>query len=87
MSPDRFDHLLSLIAPIITKNDSIRATIPPDERLTITLRFLASGGSEQALSNYFQVGKSTVSVIVDEVCDAIWNNLQEYVRRPKNKQD
>ena len=87
MSPNRFDHLLGLIAPIITKDDSIRATIPPEERLAITLRFLACGETQQALSQYFQVGKSTVSKILEEVCDAIWDNLQEYVRSPETKQD
>ena len=42
MSPNnRFDHLLGLIAPIITKDNLMRATIPPEERLGIT--FLVFG--------------------------------------------
>ena len=73
MPPNRFDHLLGLIAQIITKDDSTRATISPEERLAIMLRFLASEETKQAPSQYFQVGKSTVSIVFEEVCDAISN--------------
>ena len=45
MSPNRFDHLLELIKLMIMKKNAVRAPIPPDERLTIALRFLASGES------------------------------------------
>ena len=60
---NRFDHLLGLIAPVITKDNLMRATIPPEKRLVITLGFSASGETQQALSQYFQVGKLTVSNI------------------------
>ena len=79
MSPNRFDHLLELVKPMITKKNAVRAPIPPDERLAITLRFLASGESQTSLSYYFKIGKATVCGIVKEACEAIWTPLQDYV--------
>ena len=59
MSPNRFEHSLELIKPMIMKKNAVRAPIPPLERLAIALRFLASGES-QTLSYYFKIGKETV---------------------------
>ena len=60
MSPNRFDHLLELIKPMIMEKNSVRAPIPPDERLAIVPRFLANGKSQTSLSYYFKIGKATV---------------------------
>ena len=44
MDPCSFDELLSLVAPRISKRDTIcRLAIPAAERLTVTFRFLATG--------------------------------------------
>ena len=44
ISPQRFDHFLTLVGPRIKKNDTnFRKTISPAELLVIILRFLASG--------------------------------------------
>ena len=41
ISPDRFDHLLGLVTPLIAKKDTIfRKAILACERLALTLRFL-----------------------------------------------
>ena len=53
MPLNRFGRLLELIKPMIMKKYAVRAPILPDERLAITLRFLASGESQTALSYYF----------------------------------
>ena len=72
MSPERFDHLLRLVGPLITKkNTRFRDAIPAGERLAITLRFLASGDSQISLSFMFRVGRKSVSRIVSETCKAI----------------
>ena len=71
MPPNRFDHLLELIKPIIMKKKiEFIARIPPDERLTIPLIFLASGEtffrtSETSLSYYFKIGKATVMLYTE----------------------
>ena len=77
ISPERFDHLLQLVRP----------PIPPNERLAATLRYLASGDTKQSISFQFKLGKSTVSGIIDEVCEAIWDALSDYVKAPKTLEE
>ena len=55
MSPERFDHLLSLVSPYITKkNTNFRKAISAAERLAVTLRFLASGDPQASLHYHFR---------------------------------
>ena len=84
MSPERLEHLLTLVGPRITKKPCrSRKSISPGERLTLTLRYLASGESQQSLSFSFRIGRTTVSTIVNETCEAIWKVLsQQYVTPP-----
>ena len=49
--------------------------ISPAKRLTLTLRFLATGESFRSLSFLFRISKSAISYIVQEVCRAIVANL------------
>ena len=73
MSPERFDHLLGLVENSITKEDTnFRKAISAGGRLAATLRFLASGESQQSLSFVYLIGKSTLSRIIRETCDAIF---------------
>ena len=52
MSTERFDHLLSLVTPLIFKRDTkFRKLIPSNERLALTLRFLATEESQISLSS------------------------------------
>ena len=88
MSPERFEHLLSLVAPRISKQKTkLREPIGPAERLCITLRYLASGDSQQTQSFHFRVGKATVSKIIAETCNAIWLCLKEdYLKPPRTRE-
>ena len=62
MSPERFEHLLSLVGPIISKrNTHLRESISAEQRLVITLRFLSSGDEQKSLSYSFRIGKTRVS--------------------------
>lgn len=88
MSPDRFEHLLSLVGPSIQKRDTnFRNSIPAAERLALTLRYLASGDSQQSLSFNFRISASAISRILSETAAAIWENLSEYVRPPMSKEE
>ena len=89
MSPDRFDHLLSLIEGRIAKKDTkFRKSITPAERLAITLKFLATGDSQQSMSYSFRVGKATTSNIISETCEAIYECLKDtYLSPPKSSED
>lgn len=89
MSPERFEHLLSLVGPRISKqNTSMRECISAAERLTLTLRFLASGDSQQSVAFNFRIASPTVSHIIRETCAAIWNSLAEqYLKPPHTSAD
>ena len=89
MSPESFDHLLSLVSPLISKHTTkLREPISAAERLALTLRFLASGNSQQSMSFSYRVGRQTVSSIIKETCRAIWQVLNEkYLRAPNLPDD
>ncbi|KAL4104838.1 hypothetical protein QTP88_020114 [Uroleucon formosanum] len=79
MTPETFNNLLNLIEPKIRKEDTkFRLSIPANERLALTLRYLATGDSFASLSLLFKVSKSSISSIVPEVCTAIIEELQDY---------
>ena len=89
MSPERFQHLLGLVSPLITKKDTkMRAAITAEERLAVILRFLANGDSQQSLSFSFRMGKATVSKIVAETSEAIYEVLKnDFLATPKTQED
>ena len=90
MTPERFEHLLSLVGPLITKvNTKMRQAISAAERLTLTLRYLASGDDQQSISFSYRIGKTTVSHIIKETLNAIWYNAlkDKYVSPPKSATD
>ena len=89
MSPDRFEHLLSMVGPSIQKkNTHLRESISAEQRLVITIRFLSSGDAQQSLCYSFRLGKSTISSIISETCAAIYENLNaEYLRSPDSEEE
>nr|XP_012559876.1 uncharacterized protein LOC105846060 [Hydra vulgaris] len=84
MSPERYEHLLSMVAPSITKKPCrSRQTISPSERLTVTLRYLATGDSQLTQAFYFRLGRTTVCNIINETTKAIWDVLKPcYLKAP-----
>lgn len=81
MSYNTFNQLLALIAPKIKKEDTrFRKSIPPNERLALTLRYLATGDSFASLALLFRISKASISSIIPEVCTAIIEELQDYVQ-------
>lgn len=89
MSPERFNHLLTLVGPLIAKKPCrSRNTITEAERLMVTLRYLATGEAQQTQAFYFRLGKATVSKIVRETCIALWEALNEtYLKTPSTSDD
>lgn len=84
MTPQRFDHLLSFVkADLSPRPNSFRQGLSAEEKLLVTLRYLATGNSQQSNSFNFQLGRSTVSQVIKQTCDAIWNRLAEtYMKFP-----
>jgi len=64
------------ISSRITKQDThMRSAISPRLRLQITLRYLSGPASFTILEDIFRVPKSTLSKLIPEVCDALWQEL------------
>ncbi|XP_043257511.1 protein ALP1-like [Colletes gigas] len=89
MSPAAFTHLLALIEPysIRMEDTKLRRAISPEERLSVTLRYLATGLSFSALSSEYLIDLSTVISIVRTTCDQIWKILQPLYMKDKSEED
>lgn len=78
MDPDDFDFLLERVRPFIEKQDTrFRKSISAAERLTVTLRYLATGDSMHSLSFLFKISVPSISSIVHEGCEAIYQVLKD----------
>lgn len=83
MTPDHFDDLLTLVRPLITKQDTVmRAAIQPGLKLAITLHHLAEGASHCSIAAHYRLGRSTTSMIIYETADALWTVLQPIYLKP-----
>jgi len=87
MSIATFDLLLSKISHRLQKR-SIRQAITPEERLVLTLRYLATGNSFASLSFSFRIAKCTVCLIVRECCRIIVEELgPQYQKFPTTTEE
>lgn len=76
-----FEYLVSMIGHKIARQDTnFRKAIPVREKLAVTLRFLATGDSYTSLSYLFKMSKSTISLFVPEVCEALIDLLKENIK-------
>ena len=81
MDHDTFTHLLTAVTPLIEKKDTqFRDAIPPKERLTSTLRFLATGDSFEDLKFSTCISPQSLGYIVMETCDAIVSALKDFIK-------
>lgn len=77
MSVDTFDALLEVLRPrLMRMTTNMRKSITPEERLIVTLRYLATGESFASLRVLFLMGTTTIGKILKETCQAIWEELQ-----------
>lgn len=67
MSPTDFDIFINLVAPKIKKqNTHLRTAISVQDRLAVTIRFLATGDSYSSLQYLFRISKQCISSIIPE---------------------
>ena len=70
MTPQRFEHLLSLVGPHLQRTTTkMREPISPAERLVLTLIFLASGDFQQSLCFSFRISRAAICTILSETCE------------------
>ncbi|XP_019889559.1 protein ANTAGONIST OF LIKE HETEROCHROMATIN PROTEIN 1-like isoform X2 [Ooceraea biroi] len=79
MSVKMFNQLLHIVGPVIEKQSLVRDPIPARTRLLVCLRYLASGDSMTSISYFFRIGINTVSRIISETCEQLWNTLHKSV--------
>ena len=82
--------ILSLVEKDITPQKIFGGNeiICPMARLTLALRFLATGETYRSLSFQFRISKSAISYIVKEVCTAIIKNMApSYLKTPTSQEE
>ncbi|GBN56705.1 hypothetical protein AVEN_197768-1 [Araneus ventricosus] len=85
MTPEVFEELLIRVSPYIQRQDTLkREAVPARTKLELTLTFLA-GCNYRVLSHLFRVPKSTISKLLPEVLDAIYQNLKEFIQVPSTE--
>ncbi|XP_035989637.1 protein ANTAGONIST OF LIKE HETEROCHROMATIN PROTEIN 1-like [Fundulus heteroclitus] len=84
MSVEDFSYLLERVTPHIIKKDThLRKAISPRDRLSVTLRFLATGETFKSLGFQYRIGSTTLSRIVMETCTALTTVLRDvYLKTP-----
>ncbi|XP_050297444.1 uncharacterized protein LOC126736878 [Anthonomus grandis grandis] len=89
MESNTFDELLSLMRPYLSKQDTaMRQSIPADERLIATLRFLATGRSYEDLKFTTGISAQALGRIIPETCKALYEVLhKDYLKMPSSEYD
>ena len=84
MTPEFFEMIKTRLEPHLARQaTNYRAPISVGEKLTLTIRYLATGESYTPLSCQFSVGRSTISKFLPVVCRAIQDEFsREYLRCP-----
>ena len=79
-----FDELLRMITPRIEKrNTTMRDAIPPSQRLSITLLYLATGNTFEDLKFTSAISAQSIGIIVMETCTALLHSLKDYIKVTK----
>ena len=77
MSQDVFLYLCQELKPSIKRQDTVlRKAISVQQRVAITLWKLSTNAEYKTITHLFGVSRSSVCIIVKEVCEAIVKLLQ-----------
>nr|CAH7767560.1 unnamed protein product [Callosobruchus chinensis] len=85
VTAEDFEILVNLVGPLVMKKDTnLRKAISVQDRLALTLRFLASGDSFTSLQYLFKISNQSISVIVGETSRALATTLMGHIKIPSN---
>jgi hypothetical protein len=89
MTSASFVILLEKVKPYIEKIDTqMRQAIPARVRPMIVVRYVTTAANFHVLEDIFRVSYSTISLIVPEVCSAIWESMAaDFLKCPNTKED
>lgn len=78
-----------MVTPIIKREDTVmREAISPAERLSVTLRYLATGETFSSLSYSFRISRHAISEIVIDTCKAIYTVMKStFMSVPSTEQE
>lgn len=84
-----YDHIYGLVRHALVKTDTVmREAIEPGLKFAVTLHHLAEGASHASIAAHYRLGRSTVSGIIYDTCDALWEVLQPiYMRAPSGPEE
>lgn len=88
MNSGCFDEVLLHVRHAIEKQDTrFRKAISPEQRLCLTLFYLASGDTFKTLAILFRLGQSTVRSIIFDTCKAIWDCMKDKFLKTPSTED
>nr|CAH7719693.1 unnamed protein product [Callosobruchus chinensis] len=71
-----FDELHHKLENALKLSDTVRVSISSVERLSVCLRYLASGNTFTDIHYTYRLGISTISSIVEAGCDEVWKIMK-----------
>ena len=86
MEPAMFNEVLNKVRPLLERSRRSRRALDPGIKLTIALRFYATGDAYRDMAYSFRVAHNTISVLVREVNDAIIQAYGDQVILPNEEE-
>ena len=88
MTKDTFMYICNELRPRLTKeNTRMRAAITVEKRVAVTLWRVATNSEYRTIGHLFGVSRSSVCLIVQEVCQLIMDVLMpKHIKKPEGNQ-
>lgn len=84
-----FEKIVGFLSEKLYKQDTVmRESIKPAEMCSLAIRYLATGESFRSLEFQFRISRHSISRIVMEVCQALYEIMgPKYLATPKSQED
>lgn len=87
LSKRTFLMVLQLVAPALLHPHPRTRYLTAEQKLLITLRFMASGSMQIVVADVVRVSAGTVCRVLPKVCMAIIGHLDTFVKMPETEQE